>query len=152
MTRNEADAAKLVAAEARRANEQYLKRLSDAGHDNESLRGRVERTLAYLLGDSKRYAHLSPQERDNPNLASGVNFVADLESGDRRRISRLVDKDEGYWETQLNVLTLGLAWQVAGDRSAAGKCFEDAAERFASGGRDQREISRLLKQGDKLIC
>jgi hypothetical protein len=78
-----------------------------------------------------------------------VGFINGLESGDPQRIGELV-KEKKYWEISTNMLLLGLAWQVAGDRSAAEKCFDDAAGQLASGDRDEREAARLLKQGDKM--
>jgi len=135
--------------DARRANEQYIKRVSDAGHDSEALLEHIRRTLAYLLGDSSRFANLSPVERNDPDTAKRVRVVSGLESGDPKRIAELLEKKDD-WKDATSMLLLGFAWQIAGDRNAAKKCFDDAAEEFASGGRKDRETVRLLKLGEKL--
>ena len=137
--------------EARQANKQYIKRLSDIGEGYEAAPfiGHIKMTLEYLLGDSNRPSSLSPEERNNPNIAARARFIGGLESGDPQRIGKLL-MDKKQWETATSILTLGFAWLVAGDQSAAKKCLSDATDKLASGGRDDREIARLLKQGDKL--
>ncbi|MCP4378734.1 MAG: hypothetical protein GY794_21475 [bacterium] len=143
----------LVAAgktsEARQANRQYIKRISDAGQGNVAFTGHIKRTLAYFMGDSSRLTNLSTEERNHPSTIKQVEFIGGLESGDPQRIKKLL-ADKTQWETATNMLTLGLAWQAAGDPSEAKKCFTDAADKFASGDQDDQETSRLLKQGDKL--
>lgn len=138
-------------AEAEQANKQYLKRLSDIGEGNEAAPfiGHIKLTLEYLLGDSSRPSSLSPEERNNPDIADRARFIGGLESGDPKRIGELLENKE-EWDSGTGMLLLGLAWQVAGDQPAARKCFDGAADKLASGGRDDREAARLLKQGDKL--
>jgi len=136
-------------AAAGQANRQYIKRVSDAGHANVTFTGHIKRTLAYFMGDSSRLPDLSPQERNDPTTTKQIKFIGGLESGDPKRIGELLENKE-EWDSGTSMLLLGLAWQVAGDQPAARKCFADAADKFASGGRDDRQAARLLKQGDKL--
>ena len=135
-------------AEARQANSRFISRLPKDQYVD-ALSGHAKSTLAYLLGESNPAAGLSSREREVPSISERIARIASLESGNRGRIAGLLVNGE-RWEDTTGQLTLGMAWLIAGDESAASKCFDEAADMFASGGKSDRQTSILLKQGDKL--
>jgi hypothetical protein len=136
-------------AEAKRANQRYIKRVEDTGRVPPEILARIKSTLAYFLGEPNRIAKLSSAERSSPNVAQMIRFVDGMESGDPARVGEL-EKTEKEMDNGPNMLMLGLAWQVAGDKQAAKRCFDTAADKFASGDQEDRETSRLMKMGDTL--
>ena len=82
-------------------------------------------------------------------MAQMIRFVDGMESGDPARVGEL-EKTEKELDNGPSMLMLGLAWQVAGDKQAAKRCFDTAADKFASGDQEDRETSRLIKMGDTL--
>jgi tetratricopeptide (TPR) repeat protein len=136
-------------AEARQANRRFISRLPKDEYRAVALSGHAKSTLAYLLGEANPAAGLSSKERKVPNLIEQIERIASLESGNRGRITGLL-ADSKQWENANAQLILGMAWLIAGEQSAASRCFDEAADQFASGGKTDRQTSILLKQGDKL--